>query len=475
MGRTELTEKQIRDGVLTGASFASEMKIYDETANYNQDDIVIWQGDKYTATAAITGTTEGDLSAAPDVSANWEKLEPATYSVYSNIEQSFTNAARITVNLNTERVTSPVITKSGPEFVFNADGTYIVALEITTIQKTNNNREQSYGFLQLDTGSGFADIPGFEVIMYNRGYNQGASTGAGTIAITVNSGDKIRAQVIGWGTDTLHTVPAGCNLTIFANQSVSGPKGDKGDTGPTGPSGDLNWRGNYSSTATYNDNDVVYYLGSSYRCNTNGTSGEAPDTSTKFDLVAQKGADGSGAQINIAEEGINIPNTPHGTINFLGMDVNDQGGGTASVAVKTNSIASCTNGAAQTFANVAVAVNLDNILQTSAVSISGTTITFNTDDTYRVRYKITLNNTTSTRSNPHVYFELNGTTVNQSLVHGYSRNNTSGDTTMYYELTKFFISGDEIEFFVANDVNANLTLTANESFFEIEKLEYTNY
>ena len=475
MARTQINERGISDRSLTGASFVSEMKFYDETLNYAVDDIVIWQGDKYVALNAVIGASEGDLTNAPDVSANWKKLEPATYSVYATVEQSFTNAARTTVNFNTERVISPTITKSGPEFIFNTTGIFIISLELTTIQKINNNREQSYGYLQIDTGAGFADIPGFEVIMYNRGYNQGASTGSGTIALNVNMGDKIRAQVIGWGADTLNTVPDGCNLTIFANQSVSGPKGDKGDVGPVGPSGDLNWRGDYSSTATYNINDVVYYFGSSYRCNTNGTTGEAPDTSTKFELVAQKGADGSGAQINIADEGINIPNTPHGTINFIGMNAYDQGGGVAAVEVKKNSIAHCTNDVAQTFSNIAVAVNLANIIPTTDVSISGNTVTINGIGAYRIRYKITLNNTTSTRSNPHAYFEVNGTILNQSTVNGYSRNTTSGNTTMYYELTNFFNSGDQIIFYVANDVTANLTLTANDSYFEIEKLEYTNY
>lgn len=59
-----------------------------------------------------------------------------------------------------------------------------------------------------------------------------------------------------------------------ASWSVAAPAGPTGPSGPAGAAG-LNWRGTYSSAATYAVNDACQYLGSSFICIA-GTTGVAP-------------------------------------------------------------------------------------------------------------------------------------------------------------------------------------------------------
>lgn len=81
----------------------------------------------------------------------------------------------------------------------------------------------------------------------------------------------------------------------------TGPTGATGATGPTGPTGAAGaagtsfvWAGTWSSIVSYNQNDVVEYLGSSYICvNVAGSTNNIPSSSpTYWSLMAQIGATG---------------------------------------------------------------------------------------------------------------------------------------------------------------------------------------
>ncbi len=73
------------------------------------------------------------------------------------------------------------------------------------------------------------------------------------------------------------------------------PKGDKGDTGDTGAAG-LVAKGAWNSATNYAQNDWVTYSGSSYYRKVAGTTGTDPATdTTNWGILAQKGADGTGA------------------------------------------------------------------------------------------------------------------------------------------------------------------------------------
>jgi hypothetical protein len=74
---------------------------------------------------------------------------------------------------------------------------------------------------------------------------------------------------------------------------ATGPQGPTGATGPQGPAG-LNWLGAYSAGTSYVVDDVVSYNGSSYVCILAST-GNLPTNATYWELLAQKGVDGSGS------------------------------------------------------------------------------------------------------------------------------------------------------------------------------------
>jgi hypothetical protein len=329
MGRTQVTETQIADGVLTGASFDSDLMFYDETQNYTTNDIVVWQGDRYQANTAITGSTEGDLTNAPDQSGDWEKLKSVVYSCYASSQQTFNNVP-VTLSLDTERVSNPAITLSSNEITFNSAGIYLVHFEVT-LDDTTSTRTVSKGYLEISTDSGanWNAVTNSEAWCYNRTSGAGRGTGSVTLPLEISTGNMIRLQVVCNSSVNIQTITQGCNLTIF---TTDGTSGNRGVMGPAGPSGDINWLGAYSSSVTYNINDAVESNGSSYVCVTNGTLNDQPPSSN-WNLIAQKGNNGSGSNINIYDEGTSVPNTPHSSLNFKGTNVTvtDAGSGTADV------------------------------------------------------------------------------------------------------------------------------------------------
>lgn len=103
------------------------------------------------------------------------------------------------------------------------------------------------------------------------------------------------------------------------NQSLAftiprGDKGDTGDTGPQGPQGDpgadalWNFLGTYNSATTYNEGDVVSYLGSSYYHHAGSSTNEPPTNPTYWHLVVAKGDQGE-----VGPEGPEGPTGPAGS------------------------------------------------------------------------------------------------------------------------------------------------------------------
>lgn len=76
-------------------------------------------------------------------------------------------------------------------------------------------------------------------------------------------------------------------------QGATGPQGAQGATGPAGPVG-MTWRGNWQGSATYAQNDVAYYNGSSYICISAVQSATAPPSdATHWQVVTLQGATGA--------------------------------------------------------------------------------------------------------------------------------------------------------------------------------------
>jgi hypothetical protein len=79
------------------------------------------------------------------------------------------------------------------------------------------------------------------------------------------------------------------------DEGAVGPQGPQGATGEQGPSGaDALWsyNGPWQSNASYAEGDVVTYQGQLYYVKSVTTAGTLPTDTSKFDLLAAKGADG---------------------------------------------------------------------------------------------------------------------------------------------------------------------------------------
>jgi hypothetical protein len=79
------------------------------------------------------------------------------------------------------------------------------------------------------------------------------------------------------------------------DEGAVGPRGQQGETGLQGPAGaDALWsyNGEWQVNSSYATGDVVTYQGQLYYTKSVTTAGTLPTDTTKFDLIASKGADG---------------------------------------------------------------------------------------------------------------------------------------------------------------------------------------
>lgn len=96
------------------------------------------------------------------------------------------------------------------------------------------------------------------------------------------------------GTDASVTNSGTTSAAVFDFTIPRGNTGSQGVQGNAGADGlDINWLGAYSGATTYAVNDAVSYNGSSYICKLISTN-NVPTNGTYWDLMAQKGTDGSG-------------------------------------------------------------------------------------------------------------------------------------------------------------------------------------
>ena len=131
--------------------------------------------------------------------------------------------------------------------------------------------------------------------VFNFGIPQGTAGAAATIAA---------------GTTT--TLSAGSSATVTNSGTSSAavfnfgiPQGATGATGATGAQGvpGINWLGTWSSSTAYAIRDAVTYNGTSYYAIAANTN-QAPPNATYWNVLAQKGADGTGA---VSSVGLSAP------------------------------------------------------------------------------------------------------------------------------------------------------------------------
>ena len=144
-----------------------------------------------------------------------EYTTPSLYDVYDTTGgQTFTSGT-ITINLDTERYNNGTFSLVSDEVTVNTDMTAVITFRVSTTVSTGSARSTSYAWLEEDSGSGFVEVPGTRIFMYNRLLNNGHQTATCVLIMDITSGYSYRIRCARlYGTDTLTTIADGSSLTI---------------------------------------------------------------------------------------------------------------------------------------------------------------------------------------------------------------------------------------------------------------------
>jgi len=195
----------------------------------------------------------------------------------TSIDAGWTDVPLITERKKTSDFTHVA---SSAEVTIGEDGTYLVHASVSVDASSGTSRSDSLTRLMIDTGSGYVEVAGVAGGIYNRQATQGHGTATRVAVLDLDSGDKLKMQAMrNSGTNLLILQANGSALVISRVEGIgaTGADGADGDTGPTG----------------------------------------------------------SGSDVIVQDEGVSIPNTPHGTLNFEGdgVTVTDAGSDEALITI----------------------------------------------------------------------------------------------------------------------------------------------
>ena len=206
------------------------------------------------------------------------------------------------------------------EFTSNHKDHYIVDYKVTTLVKSST-RSEYVSYLEINTGSGWVELPGSRQYHYSRLSSQGEGTVTSKVFLeNFETGYQFRVRVGEDQADAGNTVANSCSLVIYTVSS----QGDKGDPGTPGNGV---FRGEWDNTLSYNGDDLIRYSGSLYvSLQNNNYNNTPPDLSTGdnswWSLVVAKGDDGKLGEVQ--QDGT-VVSTDVNKLNFKEMIVTDSG------------------------------------------------------------------------------------------------------------------------------------------------------
>ena len=242
-----LNGKQIFIKHIAGDVTANNITVNADTGdNIDGNSNFIIDSEDYTLILEKTASnTWRRYSSNIDVSSS---TESDRIDIYNSADGSFTTAT--TINLNTVRLNSApsLFSVASGEVTINSNinlGIYFRASADTL----SNSRTESRAWLEIDSGSGFAEVDGTSIWLYHRQISQGKNTGSGYIAYNASSGDKVRLRIErSSGSGNLEYVAEGCSLLIHNFKG--------GAIGPEGPPG----ASDHGALTGLGDDDHLQYL-----------------------------------------------------------------------------------------------------------------------------------------------------------------------------------------------------------------------
>jgi hypothetical protein len=144
---------------------------------------------------------------------------PTTYfDAYDSAGGTDISGGWTSIPLGTERTKSSEYTHGAgsSEVTVGSDGTYVIIGRLTTDVTVGGLAAESELRLQLDSGAGFATIPGTVGRCPNRAATSGESTATVAIILALSNGNKIRLQGQRVsGASTIVTLAGGSSLSIL--------------------------------------------------------------------------------------------------------------------------------------------------------------------------------------------------------------------------------------------------------------------
>lgn len=321
-----------------GSDMYPDYALFDETKTYNAGEVVLWKGFLYVVKSGQTSipNPKGDFTHNPTTDTTiWEPYEQAFNYAQCRISTTDTTIT------NTEKtvVIDDIVSNQGivdyldnGEIVLSSNKLCHFTVSVTYQITSGTSRSAVISKVQWWDGQDWMDVDGTIMYTYHRDNNAGETTACCSFILDGRVAQRIRIRARRYtGSSTITTVQNSTSITIV---EIEGARGAQGPPGPPGADGDITWEGAWNSTRNYLPNQAVEYQGSSYVCIQATTANQPPTDTNYWDLMAQKGADGSGSSINIREDGNLIPNTPHTDLDFRHpLVAQDAGSGIAQVSL----------------------------------------------------------------------------------------------------------------------------------------------
>ena len=160
------------------------------------------------------------------------------FSAYDNTGGTSIDSGWTDVPLDTERKKTPDFTHlaSSAEVTIGQDTTYLVSATVAIAQTSVGSRSEAQMKVQINTGSGFTDIPGTFLTIYSRTTTQGKGAVTKVFILDLEDGDILKMQAQRESGSGGLVLSAGSELTIT---TLGGGGGDEVDDILTNNGGDF--------------------------------------------------------------------------------------------------------------------------------------------------------------------------------------------------------------------------------------------
>jgi len=220
----------------------SELRDVTLTTGIGKGDLFVYSGSSWNSLPVGNDNQLLVATTTATLGLEWKNSDKVAFDAYDNTGGQTVSSTAITLNLDTIRTTSSFISLASDEVTVNKADTYNVIYRVSTENTTaagifSTNRARTRCWLQVDTGSGYSDVPGSFGYIFNNQANTatGSNTATINLVIAISDGDKFRIRLdkAEGGVNAVTTIAEASGIT-FSAVLGSGADGAQGPQGPAG-------------------------------------------------------------------------------------------------------------------------------------------------------------------------------------------------------------------------------------------------